>query len=50
MTTLAQPKESLGRAGVDLLLRVLDGTAPIRGTVPSRLIIRQSTGPCRPGA
>ncbi|MGI5183215.1 LacI family DNA-binding transcriptional regulator [Dactylosporangium sp. CA-152071] len=50
LTTLAQPKESLGRAGVDLLLRVLDGTAPVRGTVTSRLIIRQSTGPCRPGA
>ncbi len=47
LTTLAQPKEQLGRAGVDLLLQVLqeaDQSITGRRTVASQLIIRGSTG------
>jgi LacI family transcriptional regulator len=41
LTTLAQPMEAIGRAGVDLLLR--EG----RRELESRLMVRSSTGPAR---
>ncbi|MFI5908051.1 LacI family DNA-binding transcriptional regulator [Dactylosporangium sp. NPDC051541] len=47
LTTLAQPKESTGRAGVDLLLQLLDDPGhPIqRRELDSHLMVRDSTGP-----
>lgn len=47
LTTVAQPKEQLGRAGFDLLLQLLQDADPAtasRRTVISQLIIRGSTG------
>ncbi|GAA3454086.1 LacI family DNA-binding transcriptional regulator [Dactylosporangium matsuzakiense] len=47
LTTLAQPKEQTGRAGVDLLLQLLaDPGHPIqRRELDSHLMVRDSTGP-----
>nr|BFE58156.1 LacI family DNA-binding transcriptional regulator [Dactylosporangium thailandense] len=47
LTTLAQPKEQTGRAGVDLLLQLLEDPAhPIRRReLESHLMVRDSTGP-----
>jgi DNA-binding LacI/PurR family transcriptional regulator len=48
MTTLAQPKEQIGRAGVDLLLQLMedpDRVAVTRRELPSQLMVRHSTGP-----
>lgn len=47
LTTLAQPKQQLGRVGVDLLLQLLQDTdlgTAMRRTVTSQLVIRNSTG------
>jgi LacI family transcriptional regulator len=48
LTTVAQPQEQIGRAGVDLLLQLLED--PDRAAVPrrelsSQLMVRHSTGP-----
>jgi len=48
LTTLAQPKEQTGRAGVDLLLQLMedpDRVAVTRRELPSQLMVRHSTGP-----
>jgi DNA-binding LacI/PurR family transcriptional regulator len=56
LTTVSQPKDQCGRAGVDLLLDLLnerERPAGSRTTVPTRLIVRASTGPAprpRPAA
>ncbi|WP_433222703.1 LacI family DNA-binding transcriptional regulator [Dactylosporangium sp. CS-047395] len=46
LTTLAQPKEQTGKAGVDLLLQLLDDPAhPVqRRELDSHLMVRDSTG------
>ncbi|WP_433064328.1 LacI family DNA-binding transcriptional regulator [Dactylosporangium sp. CS-033363] len=46
LTTLAQPKEQTGKAGVDLLLQLLDDPAhPVqRRELESHLMVRDSTG------
>ena len=47
LTTVAQPQEQLGRAGVDLLLQLLedpDRAAAARRELPSQLMVRHSTG------
>ncbi len=48
LTSIAIPKESAGRAGVDLLLQLLDKadrTAVARREVSTHLMVRGSTGP-----
>ena len=48
LTTVAQPQEQLGRAGVELLLQLLEDTdraALARRELSSQLMVRQSTGP-----
>ena len=48
LTTVAQPKEQTGRAGVDLLLQLLedpDRAGSTRREVTSQLMVRDSTGP-----
>lgn len=48
LTTVALPKEQAGRAGVDLLLQVLeqpDRPGAIRRELPTQLMVRGSTGP-----
>lgn len=50
LTTLAQPKERSGRAGVDLLLQLLedpDRAGVQRRELTSQLMVRDSTGPAR---
>jgi DNA-binding LacI/PurR family transcriptional regulator len=50
LTTLAQPKERSGRAGVDLLLQLLeepDRAGLLRRELTSQLMVRDSTGPAR---
>jgi DNA-binding LacI/PurR family transcriptional regulator len=52
LTTLAQPKEQTGRAGVELLLQLFEdpdraGTA--RRELTAQLMVRGSTGPARTG-
>jgi LacI family transcriptional regulator len=52
LTTLAQPKEQTGRAGVDLLLQLLDDpdrAGSTRREVTSQLMVRDSTGPAPAG-
>jgi LacI family transcriptional regulator len=48
LTTVALPKEQAGRAGVDLLLQLLeqpDRPGAIRRELPTQLMVRGSTGP-----
>jgi LacI family transcriptional regulator len=48
LTTIAQPKEQTGRAGVDLLLQLLedpDRASVARRELTSHLMVRGSTGP-----
>jgi LacI family repressor for deo operon, udp, cdd, tsx, nupC, and nupG len=47
LTTVAQPKEEIGRETVRLLLGILGGviTKPVIETLPHRLVLRESTGP-----
>jgi LacI family transcriptional regulator len=48
LTTVALPKEQAGRAGVDLLLQLLDrpdSPATVRRELPVQLMVRHSTGP-----
>ncbi|MFI5913208.1 LacI family DNA-binding transcriptional regulator [Dactylosporangium sp. NPDC051541] len=48
LTTVAQPKDQCGRAGVDLLNDLIedrDRPAAARLSLPTRLIVRGSTGP-----
>ncbi len=50
LTTVSQPKDQCGRAGVDLLVDLLnDREKPpgARTSLPGRLIVRASTGPVR---
>jgi DNA-binding LacI/PurR family transcriptional regulator len=50
LTTLAQPKAQLGRAGVDLLLQFMEDpeqVAVARWELPTQLMVRDSTGPAR---
>jgi LacI family transcriptional regulator, galactose operon repressor len=52
LTTLVQPKEQIGRVGVDLLLQLLADAEPTpvtRRQLPSRLAVRDSTGPAPAG-
>ncbi|MEV0562454.1 LacI family DNA-binding transcriptional regulator [Dactylosporangium sp. NPDC050588] len=47
LTTVAQPQEPIGRAGVDMLLQLLedpDRAALARRELPSQLMVRHSTG------
>lgn len=47
LTTVSQPKDQCGRAGVDLLVNLLNDTERPPGTrtsLPTRLIVRASTG------
>jgi LacI family transcriptional regulator len=47
LTTVAQPQEQIGRAGVDMLLQLLedpDRAAAARRELPSQLMVRHSTG------
>ncbi|SDR28280.1 LacI family DNA-binding transcriptional regulator [Thermostaphylospora chromogena] len=51
LTTVAVPKEPLGRAGVDLVRRLLEreeGLTP-RLALDTQLLVRGTTGPVRPG-
>jgi LacI family transcriptional regulator len=48
LTTVALPKEQAGRAGVDLLLQLLeqpDRAGAVRRELPTQLMVRGSTGP-----
>jgi LacI family transcriptional regulator, galactose operon repressor len=48
LTTVALPKEPAGRAGVDLLLHLLDppdAPGALRRELPTQLMVRGSTGP-----
>ncbi|MFD0664843.1 LacI family DNA-binding transcriptional regulator [Thermocatellispora tengchongensis] len=47
LTTVAVPKEQIGRAGVDLVLRIVDGEDPPRSgrELDTQLLVRGSTGP-----
>jgi LacI family repressor for deo operon, udp, cdd, tsx, nupC, and nupG len=47
LTTIAQPKEAIGRRAMDLLLGILAGTEPaaLQTTLPHELIVRASTAP-----
>jgi LacI family transcriptional regulator len=50
LTTIALPKEQSGRAGVDLLLQLLDQPdrpGGVRRELPVQLMVRASTGPAR---
>jgi LacI family transcriptional regulator len=50
LTTVALPKEQSGRAGVDLLLQLLDQPdrpGGVRRELPVQLMVRASTGPAR---
>lgn len=51
LTTIAQPAEAFGQRAVALLLETLAGSPPPRREVvlPFELVVRGSTGPCRPG-
>jgi len=46
LTTIAQPKEEIGRETVKLMLGILrgDSAKPITKTLPHRLLVRESTG------
>ncbi|WP_326999894.1 LacI family transcriptional regulator [Dactylosporangium sp. NBC_01737] len=47
LTTVAQPQEPIGRAGVDMLLQLLEDperAAVARRELPSQLMVRHSTG------
>jgi DNA-binding LacI/PurR family transcriptional regulator len=49
LTTIRQPRRSLGREAARVLLEGLDGTSPPRKRhLPYELIIRESTGPVPP--
>ena len=47
LTTIHQPLREKGRAGADLLLRLLTGVAEdgARSVLPTRLVVRGSTAP-----
>ena len=47
LTTIAQPAEEMGRASLDLLLRIIEGESPsaIEHIMPTEFIIRDSTAP-----
>jgi LacI family transcriptional regulator, galactose operon repressor len=50
LTTVSQPKDQCGRAGIDLLVDLLNDRerpAGARASLPTRLIVRGSTGPAR---
>jgi LacI family transcriptional regulator len=49
LTTVRQPLAEMGRAAIDLLLRLLDGRRPEarRVELPTRLVVRGSTAPPR---
>lgn len=50
LTTVSQPKDQCGRAGIDLLVDLLnerDRPGGSRAALPARLIVRASTGPAR---
>lgn len=51
LTSIAIPKEDVGRAGVELMLRLLADSGqgpPTRRQVPTHLMVRGTTGPARP--
>jgi DNA-binding LacI/PurR family transcriptional regulator len=48
LTTVSQPKDQCGRAGIDLLVDLLnerERPGAMRSSLPTRLIVRASTGP-----
>jgi LacI family transcriptional regulator, repressor for deo operon, udp, cdd, tsx, nupC, and nupG len=47
LTTIAQPAEEMGRASLDLLLRIIEGESPGEAEyiMPTEFIIRDSTAP-----
>lgn len=50
LTTVSLPKELTGRAGVDLLLQLIDNRAgSSRRELPAHLLVRGSTGPAASG-
>ncbi|MFJ2992333.1 LacI family DNA-binding transcriptional regulator [Pandoraea sp. NPDC087047] len=46
LTTVAIPTQSLGESAVEIFLRKRAGQPPTVSTVQTRLILRDSTGPC----
>ncbi|MFD8809506.1 LacI family DNA-binding transcriptional regulator [Streptomyces sp. NPDC059597] len=47
LTTVRLDAELFGERGMEALLAVLDGRAPIDGDIPVQLVVRGSTGPAR---
>lgn len=49
LTTIAQPVEEIGAQCVDLLIDIIEGNDTTRSEVilPHKLIVRESTGPCK---
>lgn len=49
LTTVRQPLRAMGELAADLVCRLIDGTVtgPIRITLPTELVVRESTGPVR---
>jgi DNA-binding LacI/PurR family transcriptional regulator len=48
LTTIHQPKHSLGEAAMDLMFRAIQGVRPESRRLPVDLVVRSSTGVCRP--
>lgn len=50
LTTIAQPRQEIGRRAMAIMLDLLDGKAPPAGDVvlPVEVVLRRSTGPPRP--
>jgi LacI family transcriptional regulator len=49
LTTVAIPMRRLGREGLEVALKVLDGASVRSRTLPTELVVRGSTGPTRGG-
>lgn len=47
LTTVRQDFDTLGERAVDALIGKIDGDPGVRETVPTRLVVRESTGPGR---
>ena len=47
LTTISQPAEDIGRTAMNVLVQLLEGAnvQPIRHTLPTKLIVRESTAP-----
>jgi DNA-binding LacI/PurR family transcriptional regulator len=47
LTTVRQPLQARGRLAGDMMLRILDGQRVRSSTMPTQLIVRESTGPVK---